>query len=262
MTCPDCSFRFYTSTLNNSLPPSKLTATTFSGTTGESRSPEQYSHYTTSPPYPTASILTSNSQNDYAHTPETVSTDDGVQAHLEISPDKISKKYPELWSVADVVAWVTSFEALTKDEVVESLVKMNLDGKALIRSSPAELAKKLGLTFGPHRRLFVSQVELLLSSNKITQFSSSTRSETARAAAASIKRKKSRSPINRAGSFHSVASELSNAPSNDELSVASGLEDSTEYKIKQSSRAATRSMARKRQQEQEEAKLQENVEGR
>ena len=57
----------------------------------------------------------------------------------------------------------------------------------------------------------------------------SPRSETARAAAASRRRKKSKSPINRIGSFHSVTSD---AQSNDELSVASGLEDSGDFHAK------------------------------
>ncbi|GMH92212.1 hypothetical protein TL16_g12279 [Triparma laevis f. inornata] len=245
ITCPDCQFLFYTpppsaasgNSSSNTLNPGytnsnlKMTATTVSATSG-TRSPDPLSYYT---PPPHSNSTTNINRNKTPETPDTVSTDVGVSTQEDISPEhpslasKTTKKTPvSEWTVANVISWVTSFEALVKDEVVESLVKMNMDGRKLMSMPAAETAGALGLTFRPHKRLFVSEVEALLEANDVVP-PPSPRSETARAAAASRHRKKSKSPINRIGSFHSVTSD---AQSNDELSVASGLEDSGDFHAK------------------------------
>ncbi|GMH60924.1 hypothetical protein TrST_g8755 [Triparma strigata] len=277
ITCPDCHFRFYAPPQSTSSAPyantiSKMTATTISATSG-TRSPDPHSYHTPSPPSIHSNPNLNLNRNRTPDTPDTVSTDVGIETHEDVSPEQAPLATEQAkakatastlpvsqWTVADVVSWVTSFEAFVKDEVVESLVKLNMDGRQLMNSPPVETAISIGLTFGPHKRLFISEVEALLVANEVPiptptnvnvnvnanvnanvnttanpspRSTTSPRSETARAAAASRRRKKSKSPINRIGSFHSVTSD---AQSNDELSVASGLEDSGDFSSKKKKR--------------------------
>ena len=99
-----------------------------------------------------------------------------------------------------------------------------------------EAANMVGVTFGPHKRLFVAELVSLKeefksvdaapllarqsSSSPSPSPSPTSRPHTDRAKQAVHRRKKSKSPVNRIGSFQSIDS------IKDDLSVASGLEDS------------------------------------
>jgi len=142
------------------------------------------------------------------------------------------------WSVGEVVAWLKSFEALRTASIISSIVTNGVDGRVLMGDAD-EAASAIGINFGPHKRLFKGELEKLKKTFKGVDIpplelevegdgvigqspspSPSPRPHTDRAKQAVHRRKKSKSPVNRVGSFQSLDSVK------DDLSVASGLEDS------------------------------------
>lgn len=69
--------------------------------------------------------------------------------------------HPKFWTVGSVVSWLRQTESLRNRKVISKAVANQLTGSDLLGEDPAMIMDSLNIVFGPHKRIFLRELETL-----------------------------------------------------------------------------------------------------